>query len=37
MIEEETEGTEGKYNKWRLFDELIQIIWAEGEIPQQMI
>ena len=32
----ETKGTEGKGNKGLLFVKLIQIVWAEGEIPQQM-
>ena len=36
MTEEEDHGKIGKGNNWRLFVELIQIVWAEGEIPQQM-
>ena len=36
MIEEEEQGKAGLGNKWRLFIELVQIVWAEGEIPQQM-
>ena len=36
MIVEEEDGKEGLGDKWRLFIELIQIVWAEGEIPQQM-
>jgi hypothetical protein len=36
MIVEEEDGKDGLGDKWRLFVELIQIVSAEGEIPQQM-
>ena len=36
MAQEEDQGTVELNNKWRLFVELVQIVWAEGEIPQQM-
>ena len=39
MEREEEQGTAGHGNignNWQLFVELIQIVWAEGEIPQQM-
>jgi len=36
MKEEEEQGTEGKGDRWRAFAKLIQTIWDEGCIPQQM-
>ena len=36
MIEEEGAGKAGLENKRHLFVERVQIIWAKGEIPQQM-
>ena len=36
MKEEEEHDKAGLGNKWCLFVERVQIVWAEGEIPQQM-
>ena len=36
LEETEAEGTEGAGNNWRLLVALIQAIWEEGVIPQQM-
>ena len=37
MVQEEKEGTEGAGNNWNIFIRLIQAIWEQGEIPQQML
>ncbi len=37
MVEEEKEGREGAGDKWKLFVKLIQAIWEQGCIPQQMM
>ena len=37
MIEEEEEGKEDAGYEWKLFVELIQLIWEKGEVPPQMM
>ena len=36
IAEEKEDGVEGTGDNWRLFVKLIQTIWIEGTIPQQM-
>jgi len=35
MVEEEEHGKAGLGNKWRLFVELVQIVWARERSPNR--
>jgi len=37
VMTEEEKGTVGLRDKWRVFLDLVQTIWEEGEVPQQML